>query len=219
MSTGSDQPGVVPDAASKASLVQRVVRWLRAGYPDVVPPQDYVALLAILRRNLTPTELEQVVEQLARDAADGRAILTPDLVRTRISEVMSGAVLEEDVARVSARLAAVGWPLGPPLCDGSRSDGRPGLITRVVDWLRADYPAGLPAQDFVPLLALLRRRLADEEVRAVAARLVENGVLPADRVDIGTAIAQVTDDLPSEADIARVQSFLRQQGWPAGFTD
>lgn len=219
MSTGSDQPGGMPDAASKASLVQRVVRWLRAGYPDVVPPQDYLALMAILRRNLTPTELEQVVEQLARDAADGRAILTPDLVRTRISEVMSGAVLEEDVARVSARLAAVGWPLGPPLCGASQTDGRPGLITRVVDWLRADYPAGLPAQDFVPLLALLRRRLADEEVRAVAARLVENGVLPAHRVDIGTAIAQVTDDLPSEADISRVQSFLRQQGWPAGFTD
>ncbi|HEY5484993.1 MAG TPA: DUF3349 domain-containing protein, partial [Propionibacteriaceae bacterium] len=31
----------------------RVVGWLRAGYPDGVPQQDYVALLGILHRQLT----------------------------------------------------------------------------------------------------------------------------------------------------------------------
>ena len=40
-----------------ANLVQRILRWLRAGYPDGVPQQDYVALLGILRRTLTPSEL------------------------------------------------------------------------------------------------------------------------------------------------------------------
>lgn len=219
MTGGNGHPGVVPDAASKGGLVQRVVRWLHAGYPDEVPPQDYVALLAILRRNLTAGEREQVVEQLVHDAAEGRAILTAELVRARISSVLSGAVLEEDVARVSARLAAVGWPLGSPLDADDGTDGRPGLLTRVVDWLRADYPSGLPDQDFVPLIALLRRRLTDDEVHTVATRLVDDGILPAERVDIGTAIVRVTSELPSEDDIARVQSFLREHGWPADFTD
>jgi hypothetical protein len=219
VSSGSEQPDVVPDAASRGGLVQRVVRWLRTGYPDQVPPQDFVALLAILRRNLTPSERDQVVDQLAREAAGGHAILTPDLVRDRISEVLSGAVHDEDVARVSARLASVGWPLGPPLGDEDQGDDRPGLIVRVVDWLRADYATGVPERDLFPLLALLRRRLTDDEVRTVASRLVQDGVVPADRVDIGTAIAQVTDELPSEVDIARVQRFLREHGWPPGFTE
>ena len=34
--------------------MQRVLQWLRAGYPEGVPQQDYVALLGILRRTLTP---------------------------------------------------------------------------------------------------------------------------------------------------------------------
>jgi hypothetical protein len=204
------------------SLVARVVGWLRAGYPDGVPQQDYLALLGILRRALTATELDHVVSALTDEAASGDQILTRQLVEQRIADVVKGPVDDLDVSRVSARLAAAGWPLGSPLDDGTTgSDGsgdtRPRLVARVVDWLRDGYPTGLPAQDFVPLVALLRRRLSDDEVRQVGRLLAGDGVF-ADRVDIGSAIAKVTSELPSEADIERVRTYLSDHGWPTEFT-
>jgi Protein of unknown function (DUF3349) len=93
------------------NLIQRVVGWLRAGYPDGVPQQDYVALLGILQRALTPTELDRVVHELSEDADSGHAVITPELVEGRIQDVVKGPAVAEDVGRVSARLAAAGWPL------------------------------------------------------------------------------------------------------------
>jgi hypothetical protein len=66
-----------------------------------------------------------------------------------------------------------------------------GLLARIVAYLRAAYPEGVPANDYVPLLALLRRRLSDDEVLAVA-----------------------TDDLPSSEDTERVERRLVAAGWP-----
>jgi hypothetical protein len=94
---------------------------------------------------------------------------------------------------------------------------RTGLVSRVVDWLRSEYPTGLPERDFIPLLALLRRRLGDEEVSEVSRLLVRDVAQPGDRVDIGSAIAQVTSELPSEADIERVRAHLVAHGWPVEF--
>jgi hypothetical protein len=201
------------------SLVARVVRWLRAGYPEGVPQQDYLALLGILRRALTADELEGVVTALNDEAAAGEQILTRQLVEQRIADVVKGPIHHDDVIRVSTRLAGAGWPLGSPLdepADGPDGvdDTRPGVVTRVVDWLRVGYPAGLPAKDFIPLVALLRRRLSDDDVRSVGRLLVEDGVLTGDRVDIGTAIAEVTSELPSDADIERVRNYLAEHGWP-----
>lgn len=34
----------------------------------------------------------------------------------------------------------------------------------VLDWLRAGYPEGIPAKDHFALLAVLKRRLTDEEL-------------------------------------------------------
>jgi hypothetical protein len=212
-----------PDVSSTrpTSVVQRIVKWLRAGYPEGVPQQDYVALLGILRRTLTADELASVVEELVADASAGQTVMTEQVVRQRITEVVKGAFDQGDVDRVSARLAAVGWPLGSPVGDDRPSlttDGpRTGLVTRVVDWLRAGYPAGLPEQDYVPLMALLRRRLSDEEVAEVSRRLAEDGSQPGDRVDIGSAIAKVTSELPTEADIERVRTYLGTRGWPLDF--
>jgi hypothetical protein len=212
--------GTVTAGAGPDTLVGRVVRWLRAGYPDGVPQQDYLALLGILRRALTSTELEGVVAELADEAAAGQQILTRQLVEQRIADVVKGPVHHEDVVRVSTRLVAAGWPLGSPLDadDDEVDDSRPGLAVRVVDWLRAGYPTGLPASDYVPLIALLRRRLTDDEVRRVQRLLVEDGVVAGDRVDIGSAIVKVTSELPSEQDIERVRGYLADHGWPTEFT-
>ena len=87
------------------------MQWLRAGYPDGVPQQDYVALLGILRRSLTDSELAQVVAELTNEAA-AQQLLTPEQVEQRIQDVVKGPINQDDILRVSARLAAAGWPLG-----------------------------------------------------------------------------------------------------------
>ncbi|GAA1922169.1 DUF3349 domain-containing protein [Nocardioides hwasunensis] len=90
----------------------------------------------------------------------------------------------------------------------------PVLLNRVVAWLREGYPTGVPAQDYVALLALLRRRLTDEEVAAIATELADEGMLPADGTDIAVSITKVTDEVPSEADVERVQEHLAFRGFP-----
>ncbi len=202
-------------SAAGSGLVQRIVGWLRAGYPDGVPQQDYVALLGILQRSLTPTELDRVVQDLTDDAEAGTAIMTRELVRQRIEDVLQGPPTADDMSRVSARLASVGWPLGSPPVE--ETVDRTGLVTRVVDWLRAGYPSGLPTQDYIPLIALLRRRLTDDEVAQVSRDLIEDGTLPVDRVDVGAAIVKVTSEMPSEQDIERVRAALTEHGWPTDF--
>ncbi|SDU89610.1 Protein of unknown function [Microlunatus sagamiharensis] len=87
-------------------------------------------------------------------------------------------------------------------------------VTSVVGWLKAGYPEGVPTTDYVPLLAVLARRLSTDEVRAVAAELVREGRLPVDDADIGTVITKVIDELPCEEDVARVRTRLALGGWP-----
>jgi hypothetical protein len=84
----------------------------------------------------------------------------------------------------------------------------------MVAFVRAGYPQGVPETDYVPLLALLRRRLSDDEVAAVATQLAGRGELKIDTVDIGAAIIRITDELPSPADLDRVQRRLEAIGWP-----
>ena len=87
----------------------------------------------------------------------------------------------------------------------------PPVLDSIVGWLRAGYPQGVPEQDYIPLLALLARRLTSEEVEAVAAQLVRQGD-PIDPVDIGTLITKVTNELPRNEDIARVRKQLDTAG-------
>ena len=88
----------------------RVVDWLRAGYPAGVPRQDYVVLLGLLRRKLTDTEVHEIAGELGGLAQQGEVITTADVERL-INDATLDAPAASDVARVSARLAAGGWPL------------------------------------------------------------------------------------------------------------
>ncbi len=90
----------------------------------------------------------------------------------------------------------------------------PPFLSTVVDWLRAGYPQGVPEQDYIPLLALLARRLTSDEVAAVAAELRREGVLPVTNTDIGELIMTITDELPRGEDVARVRAQLASGGWP-----
>jgi hypothetical protein len=93
------------------------------------------------------------------------------------------------------------------------------VLSRIVTFLRAGYPEGVPANDFIPLLALLRRRLSDDEVRAVAAELMSAGPAPAEGADVGVEITKLTDELPSPEDTDRVERRLVAAGWPVTDSD
>ena len=86
------------------------------------------------------------------------------------------------------------------------------FLTSVVAWLRAGYPEGIPPTDYFPVLALLSRRLSQDEVKAVARGLMQRDGF--DEIDIGVLITQMTDHLPSPGDIERVRERLAAKGWP-----
>ncbi|MGW0158019.1 DUF3349 domain-containing protein [Mycobacterium sp. NPDC003323] len=97
-----------------SSMVNSVVKWLRAGYPDGVPGPDRVPLLALLRATpLSEDELREVVRNIAEASApaDIDDPITRDDIETFIAEYTRHDPGPENTARVAARLAAAGWPL------------------------------------------------------------------------------------------------------------
>ena len=96
------------------SLLESILNWLRAGYPDGVPGPDRVPLLALLRSTpLTEDQIKEVVRNIT-DAdstalADGE--ISKDEIEAFISEVTHHDAGPENVQRVAAKLAAAGWPL------------------------------------------------------------------------------------------------------------
>lgn len=86
------------------------------------------------------------------------------------------------------------------------------FLTSIVAWLRAGYPDGIPPTDYFPVLALLSRRLGNDEVKAVAHELMHRDDF--DDVDIAVLITQLTDELPSPVDVERVRERLATKGWP-----
>src|SRR5262249_50217192 len=88
------------------------------------------------------------------------------------------------------------------------------VVMRVVGFLRAGYPEDIPTRDYVPLLALLRRRLSDDDVIAVAAQVISRHDRPVDVTDVRVAITKLTDEMPSPEDTERVKQRLAAVGWP-----
>jgi hypothetical protein len=86
------------------------------------------------------------------------------------------------------------------------------FLSSVVSWLRAGYPTGVPDTDYLPILALLSRRLSNDEVIIVARQLMQ--LAEPDSTDIGAEILRITDELPAPADVERVRERLATHGWP-----
>lgn len=96
---------------SKYSL-RSVLEWLRAGYPEGIPVKDHFAILAVLRRRLTPEEIEEVVElSTATSQEHPERQIDYTHIRNLISGVTHEEPTDEDLARVTERLAAGGWPV------------------------------------------------------------------------------------------------------------
>lgn len=88
------------------------------------------------------------------------------------------------------------------------------ILSKIIGWLRAGYPEGMPQQDCVVLLGLLSRRLGSGEIGQVARRLIDSGVLVVAENDIASMITQVTREAPLASDIQRVAAHLAAGGWP-----
>jgi Protein of unknown function (DUF3349) len=82
-------------------------------------------------------------------------------------------------------------------------------VSRVIDFLRG---GGVPAAPHVSLLALLPRRVSDDQITAVACELIMHGRRPIDAVDVGAEIIRVTDKMPLRDDIQRVRRRLAEIG-------
>jgi hypothetical protein len=231
----------VARAGRSRNIVTRVVGWLRAGYPDGVPQQDYIALLGILHRQLTDEEIIAIAQTLA-----GRAETDVEKrIRAAIRRKTLQPATDNEVARVSARLAGVGWPLAMVDNEGldegdhgdqasptepaaapvalpaneprtvtepraSDSEARRSVMRRLVTWVRQGYPTGVPAADFVPLIALLSRRLTTDEIAVIVSELRGAGVLPSETGRIGAAIMGTTKEVPSIEEIERVRHHLAE---------
>ena len=86
------------------------------------------------------------------------------------------------------------------------------FLNSVVSWLRAGYPSGVPKTDYLPILALLTRRLTTDEVILIAHELKD--LTAPDFADISVEIMRITDELPAPADVDRVRERLAAHGWP-----
>ena len=90
------------------------------------------------------------------------------------------------------------------------------LLGRIIGWLRAGYPQGVPQSDYVALFAVLHRHLTDYEVVAIAEELVadRNPKSEISHTDIENAITRFAIEQPDPQDVARVASHLAAGGWP-----
>ena len=102
------------DQTSDRSVALRVLHWLEAGYPDGIPRQDRFPLIALLSRRLSDEQTRQIVGDLTAPGAvetRGDDPITQEEIERLIQRQLRETPSESDVSRVSARLAAAGWPL------------------------------------------------------------------------------------------------------------
>src|SRR5580704_6229669 len=93
-----------------SSYTHSILNWVRAGYPDGLPPKDYIPLFALLGTQVTSDDLHGIADELANSSDPQSAAA----IKKAITDVMAVQPNEHDVARVRARLAEGGWPLARP---------------------------------------------------------------------------------------------------------
>jgi hypothetical protein len=94
----------------------------------------------------------------------------------------------------------------------------PAFLAKIVSWLRAGYPDGVPEHDYVPLFALLGSQLTGDEVTLIAGELAFSSA-PDSAEEIKKAASAITGTAVSDSDIARVRSRLAAGGWPLAMPD
>jgi hypothetical protein len=83
-----------------------IVDWLRAGYPEGIPPTDYFPVLALLTHRLSNDEVKVVAREVMQ-----RGEFDDIDIGVLITQMTDELPKPDDIERVRARLAAKGWPL------------------------------------------------------------------------------------------------------------
>jgi len=90
-----------------------------------------------------------------------------------------------------------------------------GVLDNVLAWLHDGYPEGVPAKDYFPLLALLKRSLTEDEVvKAAQSILRESNSDSVTEDEIRKAVQSVIEKEPNPEEIHQVASRLASVGWP-----
>lgn len=119
MGTETNESNQTGESEKSRSILGRILDWLTTGYPEGIPPADRFPVIAVLKRRLSDDDVRRIVAQLtAPDSpalSDG--VISQDEVEELISRVVREKPSHDEIRRVSARLAAGGWPLA-----GAESD-------------------------------------------------------------------------------------------------
>jgi len=210
------------------SEVDEIVASVITENPDgrIAPEAVHESIEQRKRAAATPEDVHRVAGRLAAvgwplsDSPDDDELRAVARAHEAAAGAGTSTATDADGGTVGPTAGTTGIPGGiPPLdpaADGAALEvPSPNAAQRVISWLTEGYPDGIPATDRVPLMALLRRRLTDEEVEEVAARLIDDARAgDIDTVDAGTLITRYTDELPAEQDMARLASHLAEKGWP-----
>jgi hypothetical protein len=94
----------------------------------------------------------------------------------------------------------------------------PGFLQKIIDWLHAGYPEGVPNPDYIPLFALLATDLPEDDVTAFADELVSLSDEDTAKI-IAQARASGPNAILTAADLARVRGRLAAGGWPLAKPD
>lgn len=92
------------------------------------------------------------------------------------------------------------------------------IIAKILGWLKAGYPEGIPAQDIPSVLLVLRRNLTDADLESIAddlvAQSISAGSEPITADDIRTAVREHLYQNSTDEDVRRVSAVLASGGWP-----
>lgn len=99
--------------------------------------------------------------------------------------------------------------------------GSPSGLEKVIAWLSAGFPEGVPPKDHFALLALLKRTLSEDEVVAAALSILKNtdADVPVTSDQIRDAIHDITSVEPNPEEIQQVSARLASVGWPLATAD
>lgn len=91
-------------------------------------------------------------------------------------------------------------------------------VAKVLNWLKAGYPEGIPQHDFPSVLMVLRRNLTDIEIESIADNLaldsVSNGSEPVTAEQVREMIRNHAFQTATPDDVLRVSAVLARGGWP-----
>ena len=79
----------------------------------------------------------------------------------------------------------------------------------ILELLQRVFPQGVPAEDYLPLLVVLREGLAEENIARVVAELVDGEIVVVDN----DAAAAVSNRKPPTVEVQRVRLLLHEAGW------